>query len=110
MSKVSVVIPALNEEEPITGVVHECFATRVPSEVIVVDNGSTDCTAERAREAVRDAERAGVPRHSQRRRQPNQREIRFAGVDGAIVARRRGRALRRILRLSCRGRSGDRRE
>ncbi len=45
---VSVVIPALNEEEPIAGVVHECLATGLPNEVIVVDNGSTDRTAERA--------------------------------------------------------------
>jgi glycosyltransferase involved in cell wall biosynthesis len=51
MSKISVVIPALNEEEPIAGVVRECLATNLPSEVIVVDNGSTDLTAERAREA-----------------------------------------------------------
>ena len=51
MSKVSVVIPALNEEEPISDVVRECLATGVPHEVIVVDNGSCDCTAERAREA-----------------------------------------------------------
>ena len=51
MSKVSVVIPALNEEEPIAGVVRECLSTGVPNEVIVVDNGSTDRTAERAREA-----------------------------------------------------------
>jgi glycosyltransferase involved in cell wall biosynthesis len=51
MSKVSVVIPALNEEEPIAGVVRECLATGVPGEVIVVDNGSTDRTAERALEA-----------------------------------------------------------
>src|SRR6476661_8209796 len=51
MSKVSVVIPALNEEEPIAGVVRECFAAGVPLEVIVVDNGSTDRTADRAREA-----------------------------------------------------------
>ena len=51
MSNVSVVIPALNEEEPIADVVRECLATGVPSEVIVVDNSSTDRTAERAREA-----------------------------------------------------------
>jgi glycosyltransferase involved in cell wall biosynthesis len=48
---VAVIIPALNEEEPIAGVVRECLATRIPAEIIVVDNGSTDATAERAREA-----------------------------------------------------------
>ena len=48
---VSVVIPALNEEEPIAGVVQACVATGLPNEVIVVDNGSTDCTAEYARKA-----------------------------------------------------------
>jgi glycosyltransferase involved in cell wall biosynthesis len=51
MSNVSVIIPALNEEEPIAAVVRECFATGGPHEVVVVDNGSKDCTAERAREA-----------------------------------------------------------
>ncbi|MDP9187591.1 MAG: glycosyltransferase family 2 protein [Verrucomicrobiota bacterium] len=51
MSDVSVIIPALNEEEPIAGVVHECSATNIPSEIIVVDNGSYDRTADRAREA-----------------------------------------------------------
>jgi len=51
MSNVSVIIPALDEEEPIAGVVRECLATGVASEVIVVDNGSTDRTAERAQEA-----------------------------------------------------------
>src|SRR5260370_41015999 len=51
MSKVSVVIPALNEEEPIADVVRECFAPGGPGEVIVVDNGSTDRTADQAREA-----------------------------------------------------------
>ena len=51
MSNVSVIIPALNEEEPIAGVVRECLATGLPSDLIVVDNGSTDRTAERAREA-----------------------------------------------------------
>ena len=48
---VSVIIPALNEEEPIAAVVRDCLATGLPSEVIVVDNGSTDRTADRARAA-----------------------------------------------------------
>ena len=48
---VSVVIPALNEEEPIAAVVRECLETKIPSEVIVVDNGSTDSTAARAKAA-----------------------------------------------------------
>jgi glycosyltransferase involved in cell wall biosynthesis len=48
---ISVVIPALNEEEPIRDVVREVIATGVPREVIVVDNGSTDQTADRARSA-----------------------------------------------------------
>ena len=51
MSGVSVVIPALNEEEPIAQVVQDCLTTGVPSEVIVVDNGSSDQTSERARKA-----------------------------------------------------------
>ncbi len=49
--KVSVVIPALNEEEPIAEVVRACRATGLPNEIIVVDNGSTDRTAERAQAA-----------------------------------------------------------
>ncbi len=48
---ISVIIPALNEEEPIADVVRECLATGLPREVIVVDNGSSDRTAERAKAA-----------------------------------------------------------
>jgi glycosyltransferase involved in cell wall biosynthesis len=48
---VSVVIPALNEEEPIADVVRECAGTEIPNEIIIVDNDSDDRTAERAREA-----------------------------------------------------------
>ena len=48
--KISVIVPALDEEEPIGAVVRDCLATGLPDEVIVVDNGSTDATAERARE------------------------------------------------------------
>jgi len=51
MSYVSVIIPALNEEEPIAGVMREVAAAKIPSEIIVVDNGSTDQTAYRARAA-----------------------------------------------------------
>jgi glycosyltransferase involved in cell wall biosynthesis len=48
---ISVVIPALNEEEPIAAVVRDCLATGLAAEVIVVDNGSSDRTAERAEAA-----------------------------------------------------------
>jgi glycosyltransferase involved in cell wall biosynthesis len=51
MSAVSVIIPALNEEEPISDVVREVAATKISAHTIVVDNGSTDRTAERARKA-----------------------------------------------------------
>ena len=61
MSNVSVVIPALNEEEPIARVVRECMATKIPHEIIVVDNGSNDRTAERARGAG--ARVVAEPRH-----------------------------------------------
>lgn len=44
---VSVVIPCLNEEEAIAGVVREVLAQGV-DEVVVVDNGSVDTTALRA--------------------------------------------------------------
>ena len=50
-ARVSVIIPALNEEEPIAAVVAECLTTNLPGEIIVVDNGSTDRTAETARTA-----------------------------------------------------------
>jgi glycosyltransferase involved in cell wall biosynthesis len=51
MNSVSVIIPAFNEAEPIAGVVREISATKIPADIIVVDNGSTDQTANRAREA-----------------------------------------------------------
>jgi glycosyltransferase involved in cell wall biosynthesis len=49
--RISVIIPALNEEEPIAAVVRACLTTGLSDEVIVVDNGSTDATLERAQGA-----------------------------------------------------------
>ncbi len=52
--RISVLIAALNEEEPIGSVVHEVFAASwapLVRECIVVNNGSTDRTAEIARAA-----------------------------------------------------------
>jgi len=51
---VSVVVPALNEEEPIATVVREIIATGIPHEVVVVDNESTDRTADEAKNAGAD--------------------------------------------------------
>jgi len=48
--RIAVVIPALNEEQPIAGVVRE-VARQAVDEIIVVDNGSTDHTSEQARRA-----------------------------------------------------------
>ncbi|CAN5283887.1 glycosyltransferase family 2 protein [soil metagenome] len=45
---VAIVIPCLNEEDPIGDVVREVLAQPDIDEVLVVDNGSTDRTAERA--------------------------------------------------------------
>ena len=51
----AIIIPCLNEEEPIADVVREVLAQSnnevIIGEVIVVDNGSTDRTAERAEAA-----------------------------------------------------------
>lgn len=57
---VSVIIPALNEEETIADVVQK-VPHEIASEIIVVDNGSYDRTAERARAAG--ARVVAEPRH-----------------------------------------------
>lgn len=50
MSAVTVIIPALNEAGNIRQLVHEIQAT-VPVDIVVVDNGSTDTTAQEAKGA-----------------------------------------------------------
>ena len=45
IARISVIIPALNEEQTIEEVVHSLAALPLVIEVIVVDNGSTDRTA-----------------------------------------------------------------
>jgi glycosyltransferase involved in cell wall biosynthesis len=50
-SLVSVIIPAMNEAEAIGGVVSRLRAAGSWHEVIVIDDGSSDATGERAREA-----------------------------------------------------------
>lgn len=51
MGKVSIVIPALNEERTISATVEECLKARAVLEVLVVDDKSSDRTAELARQA-----------------------------------------------------------
>lgn len=45
---ITVIIPALNEQETVSSVVEFCFSEPLVNEVIVVDDGSTDETRERA--------------------------------------------------------------
>ena len=58
--KVTVIIPALNEAGNIFQLVNDVLSVR-PVDVIVVDNGSTDATAEEARRAQ--AQVVSEPRH-----------------------------------------------
>lgn len=55
-SSVAVVIPARNEEHTIGDAIRSLYRqTLLPSEIIVVDNGSSDRTSEVVKESIRDA-------------------------------------------------------
>jgi glycosyltransferase involved in cell wall biosynthesis len=104
---VSVVIPCLNEQDPIAGVVAEVLAQGV-DEVIVADNGSTDATAARAVDAG--AQVVSEPRRGYGRAcatgfaavRPDADVVCFLDGDGSDVpdflaaGRARWRAVRRI--------------
>lgn len=51
IADVAIIIPALDEEASVAGVVREMVASGLAGGVIVVDNGSRDATASRARDA-----------------------------------------------------------
>jgi glycosyltransferase involved in cell wall biosynthesis len=50
-NRVTAVVPALNEERAIASVVEAVLAHGMVNDVVVVDGGSSDATAERARVA-----------------------------------------------------------
>ncbi|MCB1155580.1 glycosyltransferase family 2 protein, partial [bacterium] len=58
MESLSIIIPAFNEESTLAHVVeridHALAGEKVPYEIIVVDDGSTDATAEVARKLERE--------------------------------------------------------
>jgi len=64
-SRVAILIPCLNEAETVGQVVADFFATFDAPDIFVYDNGSTDGTAQRAREA------GAVVRHEIRRGKGN---------------------------------------
>jgi hypothetical protein len=98
---VSVVIPALNEEEPIGDVVR-AIPRAVVDEVLVVDNGSTDATAERARAAG--ARLVSEPRRGYGRLASRHRRCRRRLRDHRLPGRRR-RAIARSFCLADRAHS-----
>ena len=83
MNKISVVIPALNEEANIRETLNSLFAnTKLPYEVIVVDGGSAD----RTREIVKKAFPEAVLLYNQRRTAATGRNLGIQKARGDIVA------------------------
>ena len=76
--KVSLVIPALNEEKTVGGVVSK--ALRYVDEVIVVDDGSSDRTSEEALAAG-----ARVIRHAQRMGYHQALKTSFKAASGDVI-------------------------
>jgi glycosyltransferase involved in cell wall biosynthesis len=81
----SVVVPVYNEESTVLEVIARVRRLETPLEVVVVDDGSTDSTAERLREVAGD-EGVTVLRHAANRGKGAALRTGFAQARGEIVA------------------------
>ena len=81
----SVVVPVYNEESTILEVIARVRRLETPLEVVVVDDGSTDSTAERLREVAGD-DGVTVLRHAANRGKGAALRTGFAQARGEIVA------------------------
>jgi glycosyltransferase involved in cell wall biosynthesis len=82
--KLSVVIPALNEERTIRGVLETVLETRYDKEIIVVDDGSTDSTP-RILEEFKTSQGITVLRHPNRRGKGAALRTGFAAARGDVI-------------------------
>jgi glycosyltransferase involved in cell wall biosynthesis len=81
----SVVVPVYNEESTVLEVIARVRRLETPLEVVVVDDGSTDSTAERLREVAGD-DGVTVLRHAANRGKGAALRTGFAQARGEIVA------------------------
>jgi len=83
--KLSVVIPAFNEEATICEIVSRVQAVDVPKEIIIVDDGSTDGTGERIRQLARAHGNIIPLRHERNRGKGAALRTGFGAVTGDVV-------------------------
>jgi len=84
MSKIAAIVPALNEEKTIAAVVKTLVDSRVFDDIIVISDGSTDHTAERAREAGATVHE--LPYHLGRGRKGQALEHAITHTDAEMIA------------------------
>lgn len=81
----SVVVPVLNEEKTLAGILDRLQAEPTPKEIIIVDDGSTDRSPEIARGFAAKASNVVVLRHEQRRGKGSALRTGFATCKGRYV-------------------------